>query len=43
MKTQLTLKQEELIYKEVNAEKIGIYCSFEVAVNKEKKENTLIL
>lgn len=38
MKTALTLKQEELIYKAVNAEKIGLYSSFEVAVKEDHRE-----
>lgn len=38
MKTPLTLKQEELIYQEVNAKKIGLYSSFEVAVKENQRE-----
>lgn len=38
MKTPLTLKQEELIYQEVNADKIGLYSSFEVAVKEDQRE-----
>lgn len=38
MKTPLTLKQKELIYQEVNAKKIGLYSSFEVAVKENQRE-----